>query len=92
MHAFPLNFVQIFLFVGLFFLGWMVFLVWIVASVFRGIFRSVSGLINRRPKLIGTEMQCTRMRCGASNPINAQFCRRCGSPMMQAHNRPMAAA
>jgi ribosomal protein L40E len=92
MHAFPLIFVQIIAFVALFFLGWIAFLVWIVATIFRKIFSGVSALFVRRPRISRIEMQCTRMRCGASNPMNAQFCRRCGAPMMQAHNRRMAAA
>jgi hypothetical protein len=92
MHIFPLSFVQIVAFVALFFLGWIAFVIWIVFTVSRGIIRSVGGLFIRRQRISPLEMQCTRMRCGASNPVNAQFCRRCGAPMMQAHNRRMAVA
>ncbi|HZZ44249.1 MAG TPA: zinc ribbon domain-containing protein [Tepidisphaeraceae bacterium] len=65
--------------------------VWIAISIFRGVFgrqRNLSRL-RRQPnfmRLSGT--WCGQRKCGAANPQEAQFCRRCGNPLMISRRMP----
>lgn len=41
----------------------------------------LGGRIRRTPRSVG-ETAMTAHRCGASNPMNARYCRRCGETLM----------
>jgi hypothetical protein len=77
---------NIFAFVLVLAFGWMLFVVWLFGVIFRGIWRGFSGLFGTtspsRPRTVGSDARrCPGYRCGAANPLSANFCRRCGSPM-----------
>jgi len=64
---------------------WLLLIAWVAMVIVRGIIRGVGRLIGlggrRSPSY---SRLCTRLRCGADNPPQARFCRRCGSPLLQA--------
>jgi hypothetical protein len=67
----------------------LVFCVWLVAAVIKGLFRATGGPIVRAfapPAATSMPLgvRCTRERCGAHNPLGARYCRRCGTPIMPA--------
>jgi|GEM_PF-1511107 len=65
-------------------LAWVLFFLWIVSLAFRGIwcgFVRLSGLAARTAKLSTKPRRCTRLRCLAVNPPQANFCRRCGASL-----------
>ena len=63
---------------------------WIVVNLTRGIWRLIVGpqiQAPPQPTLTPRTAQCGRLECGASNPITARFCRRCGGTMMGIQSR-----
>ena len=65
----------------------------VVFSVVGTVFRAVLGgggapPFPRHPlRLAASTNQCARDGCGAPNPPEARFCRRCGSDLAQANRR-----
>jgi ribosomal protein L40E len=79
--------------------GWVLFFCWVIAFVFRTLFSVLRGFLRPRsrnwtfPRSAATAQRCPGLRCGATNPPAANFCRRCGSPMNRAYAaRPSATA
>lgn len=53
---------------------------WVILSVVRFILRAFGGAAAGAPKPMRARKQvlCPHHRCGAPNPADARFCRRCG--------------
>lgn len=65
-------------------LAWLLFFVWVIGMIFRGIwlgFVRLTGIADRPPRLAAKPRRCTRLRCLTENPPQANFCRRCGSSL-----------
>jgi ribosomal protein L40E len=76
--------IHIFGFVLILIMGWVVFILWLIGQIFRGIFWGISGILRggRRSMAPRSEFRrCTRLRCSAQNPAQANFCRRCGASL-----------
>jgi ribosomal protein L40E len=59
---------------------WALLFVWVAMVVVRGVFRGLGRLIGFVGDRAPTQKRiCPRLRCGADNPVQARFCRRCGS-------------
>ncbi|MGD0768157.1 MAG: zinc-ribbon domain-containing protein [Tepidisphaeraceae bacterium] len=75
-----------FLLVVLLVVGWALFFAWVIGQICRVLWLGVSrmtGLGSRsHAAQLGT-LPCSRFRCGATNPPQANFCRRCGSPLLR---------
>ena len=78
--------IHIFVLFAVLFVGWMLFFVWVIGQILRGLWLGVSRLTglgnHRRTARLNTRL-CSRFRCGAMNPVQANFCRRCGSPLIR---------
>ena len=77
--------------------AWVMFFVWLIATICRGVWRGVSrisGLTPRRQFTTVAQTRCRRVRCRAMNPPQANFCRRCGAPLTytRATSRPQPAS
>ncbi|MGD0140352.1 MAG: hypothetical protein ABSD28_15895 [Tepidisphaeraceae bacterium] len=73
--------------------GWALFFAWVIGQIFRGLWLGVSrltGVGNQRQTAQPGARQCGRFRCGAMNPPQANFCRRCGSSLIQPAARRQA--
>jgi ribosomal protein L40E len=72
---------------------WALLFAWVVMVVVRGVFRGIGRLIGfvgeRAP---GQNQTCSRLRCGADNPMQARFCRRCGSLLARTGRQSRVAA
>lgn len=78
-------FVFIFVAIGAFGL----FVAYLIGQICRGIFLAFSRLTGTGNRYRIPPMhtrRCSRLRCGARNPAEANYCRRCGSPL----GRPFA--
>jgi hypothetical protein len=65
-------------------LAWVLFVLWLVGLIFRGIwlgFARLTGVATRATNLSTRPRRCTRLRCLVVNPPQANFCRRCGSSL-----------
>jgi hypothetical protein len=65
-------------------LAWVLFVLWLVGLIFRGIwlgFARLTGLATRDATISTRPRRCTRLRCLVVNPPHANFCRRCGSSL-----------
>lgn len=73
---------------------WAMLFAWLAMMIVRGVFRGVGKLFGfTGPRPLSQGMTCSRLRCGADNPPQARFCRRCGLPLLQAARQgPRAAA
>jgi hypothetical protein len=72
--------------------AWVLFFLWLIGMVVRGLWIGVMRLggVARPPRSrrAGTfPRRCTRLRCLTENPPQANFCRRCGAPLVRAANR-----
>jgi hypothetical protein len=61
----------------------LIFGVWVVVSIVRGVFRGIMALVRTKPRLRFDPLAlrgrvCHHERCRAVNPGQARFCRRCG--------------
>ena len=58
----------------------VVFAIALALKIVGGTIRLVTGACFRRPRrrLLESSERCTRDGCGAANPPQARFCRRCG--------------
>jgi ribosomal protein L40E len=66
----------------------LVFVAWVIGMVVRtfvGAIRSIFG--HSRPPQI-SQRQCSRLRCGAPNPLQANYCRRCGTQLVRVSVSP----
>jgi hypothetical protein len=76
----------------------VLFVVWIIASILRGITRLITGPgLRQKPRISPPAMPvihssanagirpCPRENCRAANPAGARFCRRCGHGIQPAH-------
>jgi ribosomal protein L40E len=82
--------VNLFLFVVLTFMALGLFITVVVARVIRGVFYAfgrLTGLGHRYQMPPVFTRRCSRFRCGARNPTEANYCRRCGSPLPRAYAR-----
>jgi hypothetical protein len=65
--------------------GWVIFFIWLIATIFRAAWHGIScatGIASPRPRpLVPRQTRCTRLRCRAMNPPEANFCRRCGAAL-----------
>jgi hypothetical protein len=77
---------EITVFIGLTMLAMVLFAGWLMVSVARIAWRGIEFLRGSESTsgLSGRTCRCSRLRCGAYNPIEANFCRRCGSAMRRA--------
>lgn len=74
--------------VGLTALVALLFGVWVVVQIVRGLFRAVGralggmdlGITPTSP-MMQSWVRCGSPQCGAENPPHASYCRRCGSPL-----------
>jgi len=74
--------VNIFAFLLMLVLGWILFFAWVVGLIFRGIWRGFSSLTGNSPRTLSSNAKrCPGFRCGAENPPAANFCRRCGASL-----------
>jgi len=80
--------VTIFVLVGLTALVALVFGVWVVVQIGRGLFRAagraLGGLdigIEPPSPMMKPWVRCGSPLCGSENPPHASYCRRCGSPL-----------
>jgi hypothetical protein len=76
----------ILIFMGVIAVTALIFGVWIVATIFRLVFRGVFGLFNppTYPQMSSAHgVICQNNRCRNANPGTAQFCRRCGQKLPQ---------
>lgn len=75
------GFVVILLFFGAIILAGVLFCVWAVLAVLRGIFRLM--IPRKKPRLSTTDavQVCANPQCGCVNPSYARFCRRCGKSL-----------
>jgi ribosomal protein L40E len=76
----------ILIFVGVIAVTALIFGVWIVATIFRLVFRGIFGLLNPpiQPQMSAAHgVICRNNFCRAPNPATAQFCRRCGQKLPQ---------
>ena len=69
-------------------MGWIIFFAWLIGAICRGVWRGVtriSGTSSRprsaMPMNAPGQQRCRRVRCRAINPPQANFCRRCGTPL-----------
>ncbi|MGD0389114.1 MAG: hypothetical protein ABSC42_09185 [Tepidisphaeraceae bacterium] len=78
--------IHIFVLIVVLAVGWALFFAWVIGVVFRGLWFGISRLTgigsHRRAAQLKTR-QCSRFRCGATNPAQANFCRRCGSSLIR---------
>ena len=58
----------------------VVFCGWIAFMILRSIFGGVASMFTPkyRPVTISNTVHCPTRGCGAPNPVDARFCRRCG--------------
>jgi ribosomal protein L40E len=89
--------VHIFVVVVVLVVGWALFFAWLIGTIFHQLwlgFSRLTGIGPRRRLAQTAARNCPRVRCGAINPPEANFCRRCGSPMIRpsAHEAPHAHA
>ncbi len=88
--------VNLFLFVVFTFVALGLFITVVITRVIQGIFYAfgqltrVIGLGHRYQMPPVFTRRCSRFRCGARNPIEANYCRRCGSPLPRAYARAQA--
>jgi ribosomal protein L40E len=71
---------------------WVFLFAWVAFMAVRGVFRGIGRLIGftaQRAPLRASV--CSRLRCGADNPPQARFCRRCGLPLIRAGRQRAAA-
>lgn len=71
---------EFFLVIVLLVLAWVIFVIWLVGVLVRVVFRGL-GLFRGNAGKRSPMMLCNRLRCGANNPVRANFCKRCGSPL-----------
>lgn len=72
---------------------WLLLFAWVVMVVVRGVFRGLGRLIGFVPERAPMRaLICSRLRCGADNPPQARFCRRCGSLLMRSGRQRARAA
>jgi hypothetical protein len=70
----------ILLFIGIMVIAGLLFGGWVIVMIVRFLIRAVSGG-NSRSRIAQhpiAMIRCSRRGCGAQNPANARFCRRCG--------------
>jgi hypothetical protein len=75
---------HIFGFIAILALAWVLFFLWIIGLIFRGIwlgFTRLTGLTIPTARFSTKPRRCTRLRCLVVNPPQANFCRRCGSSL-----------
>jgi hypothetical protein len=75
------GFVVILLFFGAIILAGVLFCVWTVLTVVRGVFRLLIPRKKPRPMMNDSVQVCANPRCGCVNPSYARFCRRCGKSL-----------
>jgi zinc-ribbon domain len=78
-------------------IAWLIFVGWAASMILRGIWRGLRWMLGlaARPGVyqVTAWRWCSRIRCGAKNPPQARFCRRCGMPLVAAvRSRQRAAA
>ncbi|HEX4053480.1 MAG TPA: hypothetical protein VHX86_04375 [Tepidisphaeraceae bacterium] len=76
-------------------LAWVLFFVWLVGMIFRGMwlgFAHLTGISGRPPRLAARPRRCNRLRCLTVNPPQANFCRRCGSSLTRSTVGPQTSA
>lgn len=80
--------VIIFVLVGLTALVALVFGMWVVVQIVRGLFRATGRLLGAMSlpapptsPTMRSWVRCTAPLCGSENPPHAAYCRRCGSPL-----------
>jgi hypothetical protein len=63
-----------------------VFFGWIAITIVRGLFNGVASLIHpsRPAAAVSHTVRCSTPGCGATNPTEARFCRRCGHDLPEA--------
>ena len=61
----------------------VVFVGWVLVSGTRTLWRFVTGQVGTTMEggTAGGQPRCRNGGCGTINPVQARFCRRCGSPM-----------
>jgi zinc ribbon protein len=73
---------------------WVVFFVWLISTIARGVWSGVSRVAGVKrtyqPAAISGQVRCRRVRCRAMNPAGAKFCRRCGAPVSLMAQRKVA--
>ena len=64
----------------------LVFFGWVAFTIIRGLMNGVAGLFHpRSPTAVATNsIRCATPGCGAMNPSEARFCRRCGHSLPSA--------
>ena len=64
----------------------VIFSGWVIFAIARGIFRGASGLFqsDSPQRTISNTRRCMNRGCGAVNPADARFCRRCGNGFVSA--------
>jgi|SRR5882724_4636734 len=73
------------------------FVFWLVVSVLRGATRLLFGIpakprgrqLNYVSRSLGPVRACERISCRAMNPVQAQFCRRCGQRLQPPQQVPV---
>jgi ribosomal protein L40E len=79
------GFSAIFVMIAVFVAGWVVFALWLVATILRVVWKGFSRLAGwpapRRMRRHDDRM-CQAYRCGAMNPARANYCRRCGAMLI----------
>jgi ribosomal protein L40E len=71
---------------------WVFLFAWVAFMAVRGVFRGIGRLIGFTPHRASSSASvCSRLRCGADNPPQARFCRRCGSPLIRGSRQRVAA-
>lgn len=83
-------FVTILVFIGVITLTAIVFGIWVVVTILRGLFRGAAYIAGVPPKQElpqpGRTVTCPHENCHAANPSIARFCRRCGRELPQAQH------
>jgi ribosomal protein L40E len=82
-------------FVALSIMAFGLFCAFLIGRIFRGIFAIFSRLTGvkyqyRMPQI--NAKRCMHLRCGARNPPEANYCRRCGSPLPRPFTQTAASA
>jgi ribosomal protein L40E len=83
--------IHMFVLIAVLVVGWALFFVWVIGQILRGLWfgvRRLTGIGGHRGAAQVKTRQCSRFRCGATNPSQANFCRRCGSSLIRPAVRP----
>jgi hypothetical protein len=76
--------INIFVIFALLAAGWVMFFAWLIGTIIRGVCHGVSRITGTQKRVeaaLPGQVRCRRVRCRAMNPPQANFCRRCGSPL-----------